>query len=302
MNEQINNKPDFAPERGGPGSLRPAKKRKSRAVDLTGKQFGKLTVLERAPNKPGGNTKWICQCECGRRCTVTSYKLIHGIQYCCGCETKSHPKDITGQKFRMLTALYPTDRRDYKGGVIWHCRCDCGNELDVSYNNLKFGEMVSCGCRKKETSRQLVNYIDYVAGTAASRLVNREPTVRSRTGVRGVFMSRGRYVAVISIQGKSYYLGSYTDLETAKEVRKEAEHAVFDEFLDYFKEWKEKDPEWKRNNPIELHVEKDDSNRFRITVGPDLSDTGEKKQQPVRKARRNKGIQTRGEETLVWEG
>lgn len=115
-------------------------------------------------------------------------------------------------------------------------------------------------------------------------------------------MSRGRYVAVISIQGKSYYLGSYTDLETAKEVRKEAEHAVFDEFLDYFKEWKEKDPEWKRNNPIELHVEKNDSNRFRITVGPDLSDTGEKQQQPVRKARRNKGIQTRGEETLVWEG
>ena len=46
-----------------------------------------------------------------------------------GCGMRA--KDLTGQRFGRLTALYPTNRRDYKGSVIWHCRCDCGNETDV---------------------------------------------------------------------------------------------------------------------------------------------------------------------------
>ena len=100
--------------------------------DLTGNRYGMLTVIEKAVSSPGSGTSWICQCDCGRQCKVTTYKLTHGVQYCCGCRSKSHPVDITGQKFRMLTALYPTENRDYKGSVIWHCRCECGNELDVS--------------------------------------------------------------------------------------------------------------------------------------------------------------------------
>lgn len=41
-------------------------------------------------------------------------------------------KDISNQKFYRLTALYPTEKRDKDRSVIWHCKCECGNEVDVS--------------------------------------------------------------------------------------------------------------------------------------------------------------------------
>lgn len=45
----------------------------------------------------------------------------------------------------MLTALYPTNKRQLTN-IIWHCKCDCGNECDVSLMYLTNGHTSSCGC------------------------------------------------------------------------------------------------------------------------------------------------------------
>ena len=58
-------------------------------------------------------------------------------------------RDLTNQRFGKLTALYPTDKRQ-TNHVIWHCRCDCGNEKDVVASRLTMGLATCCGC---ETSR-----------------------------------------------------------------------------------------------------------------------------------------------------
>jgi len=48
-----------------------------------------------------------------------------------------------------LVALYPTGER--RGGhVVWHCRCDCGDEVDARGNNLTSGRTTSCGCYNRE--------------------------------------------------------------------------------------------------------------------------------------------------------
>ena len=58
---------------------------------------------------------------------------------------RSKPKtDLSGKKFGYLTPLY------YIKGGKWHCKCDCGKELDVNAGNLKRGHTKSCGCLKKE--------------------------------------------------------------------------------------------------------------------------------------------------------
>jgi hypothetical protein len=57
---------------------------------------------------------------------------------------KSHPKDITGQRFGRLTALYNTGEKT-RGVFIWHCVCDCGNEKIMNAASLKQGTQ-SCGC------------------------------------------------------------------------------------------------------------------------------------------------------------
>lgn len=55
-----------------------------RLEDLTGQRFGRLTVIERAPNK-GNKTMWLCKCDCGNVKTVDSYLLKSGQTMSCGC-------------------------------------------------------------------------------------------------------------------------------------------------------------------------------------------------------------------------
>ncbi|MBQ7705884.1 MAG: hypothetical protein IJT73_10770 [Selenomonadaceae bacterium] len=56
----------------------------SKAQNLVGQTFGRLTVLGRAENK-SNKTAWLCQCACGNKCIVQSYLLTHGITKSCGC-------------------------------------------------------------------------------------------------------------------------------------------------------------------------------------------------------------------------
>lgn len=58
---------------------------------------------------------------------------------------KSKPKvDLAGKTFGYLTPLY------YIKGGKWHCKCKCGNEIDVDTRNLNSNHTKSCGCLQKE--------------------------------------------------------------------------------------------------------------------------------------------------------
>lgn len=57
------------------------------------------------------------------------------------------PKDITGQRFGHLTALYNTGEKK-SNFYVWHCVCDCGKEKDVPIGCLTSGNTTSCGCAK----------------------------------------------------------------------------------------------------------------------------------------------------------
>lgn len=68
-----------------------------------------------------------------------------------------HPNTIAleiGQKQGRLTVLGEIPERR-RGLVMWKCKCDCGNEHDVSGAQLVAGHVQSCGClaREWETSR-----------------------------------------------------------------------------------------------------------------------------------------------------
>lgn len=59
-------------------------------------------------------------------------------------------KDMTGQRFgRLVVIERATEKR--RQGVYWHCRCDCGNEIDVLGTSLRCGDTKSCGCLHRET-------------------------------------------------------------------------------------------------------------------------------------------------------
>lgn len=54
-------------------------------IDLTGKKFGRLTVISRAENTSQGQANWLCECDCGNTHTVKSIILRRGISKSCGC-------------------------------------------------------------------------------------------------------------------------------------------------------------------------------------------------------------------------
>ena len=123
-----------------------------RKIDLTGQTFGKLTVLEEAPERnKSGSVCWICKCECGNIVTVSGGNLRRNNTKSCGCQRKESAQarvvDLTGQRFGMITvkkkAVNPYKNRH----TYWLCDCDCGKtNILIDGENLKAGRTKSCGC------------------------------------------------------------------------------------------------------------------------------------------------------------
>lgn len=47
------------------GCLRKERALEANSPNLTGKQFGELTVLRKVENTKHGSTQWLCKCSCG---------------------------------------------------------------------------------------------------------------------------------------------------------------------------------------------------------------------------------------------
>lgn len=138
-------------------------------IDLTGKRFNKLLVLEEdLLNKDNKGAKWICQCDCGNKVSIRGTFLRNGHTQSCGCLKKQHGKKIgqgrainlTNQNFGKLTALYPTEKRSEYGHIIWKCKCECGNICEVSSKYLTNGGTKSCGCLKSSGEEKIISLLN----------------------------------------------------------------------------------------------------------------------------------------------
>lgn len=54
-------------------------------IDLTGKKFGKLTVLKRIKIQDEKEPHWLCKCDCGNEKIVRGQDLRYGNTKSCGC-------------------------------------------------------------------------------------------------------------------------------------------------------------------------------------------------------------------------
>lgn len=123
--------------------------------DLTGKKFGKLTVIkpgETVYTKSGqSKSTWVCQCECGNIKQVRTNNLLSGNVLSCGClkAENNHARnfiDETGNRYGKLTVLERYFENNKENRALWLCLCDCGNKRIVSGTDLRNGRVNSCGC------------------------------------------------------------------------------------------------------------------------------------------------------------
>lgn len=79
-------------------------------IDLTGRRFGRLIVIERSKtvNK---HTMWRCQCDCGREKIAESHNLICGHTQSCGCLQREATSRANTKHGMRNTRLY----------TIWNC-------------------------------------------------------------------------------------------------------------------------------------------------------------------------------------
>ena len=129
----------------------------SQTLDLTGLQFGKLVVLQRAAPEPYKGVRWICRCKCGKEHVARAKDLRHGGTKSCGCGKKAAgggrkgggpgtPRKLLkpGRRFGSLKVLALSALR--AGHRFYQCRCACGTETVVRSNYLTAGHTRSCGC------------------------------------------------------------------------------------------------------------------------------------------------------------
>lgn len=76
-----------------------------KVIDLTGKRFGKLTVMEKHSQDKWGGWNWLCRCDCGNE-TVVSGGHLRGMKTkSCGCsrkESKNFSHKMTGSRIYSI--------------------------------------------------------------------------------------------------------------------------------------------------------------------------------------------------------
>lgn len=123
-------------------------------VELSGKRFGKLTVIKdtgeyTVNNKCRGYLKWLCLCDCGKETIVSSYSLLRGLSSSCGISgcgawyTKN--PDLTNKRFGKLVVIGKLEKSKFNQ-TVWVCKCDCGNTKEVITARLNRGKTTHCGC------------------------------------------------------------------------------------------------------------------------------------------------------------
>jgi len=93
--------------------------------DLTGKRFGRLTVLE-LEEIINGKPKWKCRCDCGNEVIIDGSRMKSGTTKSCGCLAKEIKSERSVTHGKSKTNLY----RIYN-----HMKGRCYNPTDSAYEN-----------------------------------------------------------------------------------------------------------------------------------------------------------------------
>ena len=151
--------------------------------DLSGKTFGKLTVLKldkeetlrQRKEKNNNFSYWQCLCECGNVISVRSTQLTGSKTKSCGCLQKSKASEnikkiqplgaqsklinLTGKTFYNLTVLKRDEQNTKWNKPKWVCSCKCGNIISVAGSSLTSGLTKSCGCLGLSMGQEIIKNI-----------------------------------------------------------------------------------------------------------------------------------------------
>ena len=96
--------------------------------DLTGKRFGRWTVVSRGENDSGGWPRWNCVCKCGEKRLVPGNSLKNGRSKSCGCGI-IRCRDYSGRNWH-----HTHNMSKYAAYKVWGgMKTRCNNKNRVKY-------------------------------------------------------------------------------------------------------------------------------------------------------------------------
>lgn len=77
-----------------------------RTIDLTGREFGRLKIIERSGSDKNGQAMWRCKCDCGNVTIVSGGHLRSGHTRSCGCLENDVRRAVHTTHGKRHTRLY----------------------------------------------------------------------------------------------------------------------------------------------------------------------------------------------------
>lgn len=216
----------------------------SRYIDLTGQKFGRLTVIKKveATTKNKGRATWLCQCECGNTKRVLGQNLQNNHVRSCGCLSSESKAKRTYKHGYHGTRLYRTYtdmmRRCHNPKEPWfqsygakgitvckewykNPKAFCDWAMDNGYKDDLTIDRID---GTKGYSTENCRWVDFTIQS-----YNKPLSSRNTSGYKGVSFNKnyGKYVAYITKNKKTHFLGKFDNPKEAYKVRLEAEKKFY---------------------------------------------------------------------------
>lgn len=146
-----------------------------KSEDLTKNDYDGFTVIKRVyPITKARAAHWLCKCSCGNYFVTLSTRIKNGSCKSCGHiqkeiarkslsnykkTQKGKPqKDYVGYVSGKLTVI-SFSHIDKNHHSVWNCKCECGNNAQITSSELSKKEVKSCGCLRQSYGSYLIEKI-----------------------------------------------------------------------------------------------------------------------------------------------
>lgn len=204
-------------------------------LELAGKYFGHLSVIQFSHRDERRIGHWICRCSCGNEVSVGANNLISGNSKSCGCVHGIRiDAPITADQLRTLVRY---DRET--GKFYWLVGGKSFKAGDEAGHRNKANPYVRIGFKGKSYYAQILAWL-YVTGqwpereidhkdthhhdnswdnlrlaTHTQNAYNKHKAARNRSGYKGVIKFRNRFTAKITVEKTIIQLGLF---DTARDA------------------------------------------------------------------------------------